>query len=210
MKLYSSLLFFLALSCSLLSYSEKSSKVSHTFSAEQSRTLVYSAPKEILPSTDFTAKVNGKNAYVFYSAGNDYRDDFVPGGMNPWKTKYITRDSWISLESVGIPEVTVKRKNSDNPISEVYLVNDLGNEVKHTVNNVENSVSFNVVPGRKYYLAINREYDVRFLLFAEKPEKDAPDPDAADTLVISPGTNRQEYENSNRKILYFAPGLHDP
>ena len=65
-----------------------------TLKAEDSMSI-YSAPKKILPSKDFTARVNGKEAYIFYSAANKYRDDFLAGAASDSRT----RDSWVSLET---------------------------------------------------------------------------------------------------------------
>ena len=89
----------------------------------------------------------------------------------------------------------------------VLLIDELGNAVEHKM--MRKTISFTAVAGHKYVLILNNDLSRRLTIFAETPETDVPDIKGADTFLIRPGTARADYENTAKKTLYFAPGLHE-
>ena len=177
--------------------------------SEDQKTITYRAPEGIQSSKDFSAKVNGEEAYVFYAAPNDFREDFVPGAANGENDVFTIRDSWVSLETIENPELTVKPLKNKKKIKEVFLINQSGDPISHSINDAKDAISFKVTAGEKYYLSVNQQYDSRFLVFAEKPEEIKPNPLASDTFIIHEGMSRYSYENSDKKVLYFTAGIHE-
>ena len=175
------------------------------------RTVVYGAPKEIAPSSDYAVTVDGQAAHVFYSAPNRFHPDtFLPGGMDDdlefisgeknirKATRKITgtRNSWVSLETTSQPRIVVTPIRDVDSINESALYDEEGQAVDHTLVG-EKSIEFTAKAEKKYFLYLNNDQLNRFVLFADKPEANKPDPRGAGTLIIRPGSPREQYEHSD-------------
>lgn len=184
----------------------------------------YSAPAGVDQSSDFAVTVDGQKAFVFYVAENAARKHYLPGAditrvgeqkvivryeVHDPGSKVIrkARESWVSFETEGSARISVGQLSDPLPLQDVLLIDERGIPVNHEVDG--NNIAFAATAGHKYLLVLNGDLSRRLTIFAEQPERDVPDPRAADTFLIQPGTPRAAYEMTTKKTLYFAPGLHD-
>lgn len=196
-------------------------------------TKIYTAPAGVERSADFAVTVDGQDAFVFYMADNKYRKTYLPGAdtevlgeqkvivRNPKdpnnqeddeddggkKASVTMRESWVSFESVNNVPVHIQQLADPLPMENVLLLDQHGNAVEHRQDGA--AILFTATVGHKYLLVLNHDFSRRLMVFAETPERDVPDTNAADTLVIRPETPRADYESTTKKTLYFAPGLHE-
>jgi hypothetical protein len=177
---------------------------------------IYSAPKGIEESGDFAVTVDGQKAFVFYVAENGLRKSFLPGAdmaapgedeSPPKAARKTARESWVSFEAAASAPISIAQLAGAVPLKNVLLIDPLGKPVAHTVDGTK--LSFTAVAGNKYVLILNQELSRRLTIFAEKPEQDVPDMNGPDTFLIQPGTPRADYEKTEKKTLYFSPGLHE-
>ncbi len=173
---------------------------------------IYSAPQDIGHSADFTVTVDGQKAFVFYVSENKFRKNYLPAAdITPLgektKPKTVARESWVSFETDTSALISVSQLADVLPLSEVLLIDQLGNAVEHTVDGT--NLSFTATSGNKYVLILNKDLSRRLTIFAEVPEQEVPDIKGPDTFVIQPGTARADYEKTAKNTLFFAPGLHE-
>lgn len=177
-----------------------------------SSTKIYSAPKGIASSRDFSVTVDGQKAFVFYVAENSLRKNYLPGAdITPigkdLKPKKTARESWVSFETDTRALIKIAQLADSLPLKNVLLIDQLGNTVDYKME--DKTLSFTASVGNKYVLILNKDLSRRLTIFAEAPEQDVPDMRGADTFLIQPGTPRADYEKTSKNTLYFAPGLHE-
>jgi hypothetical protein len=75
-----------------------------------------------------------------------------------------------------------------------------------------NKLKLRLTEPRKLYIELDGLEKQPLFLFADALEKDPPKPEASNVLLLKPGMSAQEVKNaitqSNRPIVYFAPGIH--
>ena len=175
-------------------------------------TIIYSAPKGIDSSCDFSVTVDGQKAFVFYVAENSLRKNYLPGADTTpigeeKKTTKSARESWVSFETENKALIKLTQLADSLPLENVLLIDQLGNAIKYKVE--DKTLSFTASVGNKYVLILNHDLSRRLTIFAEAPEQDVPDMNGVNTFLIQPGTPRASYENTLKNTLYFAPGLHE-
>ena len=175
-------------------------------------TKIYSAPKGIDCSGDFSVTVDGQKAFVFYVAENSFRKNYLPGADTTpigeeKKTTKSARESWVSFETESKALIKLTQLADSLPLKNVLLIDQRGNSVDYKVK--DKTISFTASVDNKYVLILNHDLSRRLTIFAETPEQDVPDMYSVNTFLIQPGTPRASYENTLKNTLYFAPGLHE-
>ncbi|MEI8098615.1 MAG: hypothetical protein WCG74_07255 [Sediminibacterium sp.] len=173
---------------------------------------IYSAPKGIYSSGDFSVSVDGQQAFVFFMAENGLRKNYLPGAdITPLgeekKIARFTRESWVSFETDTKALIKLDQLSDSLPLKNVLLIDQFGNAVDHKMEG--KTISFTAAAGNKYVLILNKDLSRRLTIFAELPEQDVPNMYGANTFLIQPSTPRAEYEKTSKKTLYFTPGLHE-
>ena len=72
---------------------------------------LYSAPKQVEASGDFSATVNGKEAFVFYTTNSTLQNRYMPGadiGSGAMQKIKSMRHSWVSFATKGKVKIAVK------------------------------------------------------------------------------------------------------
>lgn len=178
----------------------------------QEKLTIYSAPKGIDSSIDFSVTIDGQKAFVFFMAENKFRKNYLPGadttplGEEKKAIKYA-RESWVSFEKGTNSLIQIAQLEDGLPLNDVLLIDQKGNKVDFKLE--DKTISFTASMGNKYVLILNKDLSRRLTIFAEAPEVDVPDKNSSITFLIQPGTPRTEYEKTTKKTLYFAPGLHE-
>jgi hypothetical protein len=192
-------------------------------SAPTAATKLYSAPASVDRSPDFAVTVDGQEAFVFYVADNQYRRTYLPGAdttsggqerevvRNPDEEKkkpaVHTRESWVSFETGKSVSLRIRPLAAPQALTDLLLIDERGTAIEQGLDG--STITFTATAGHKYLLILNRDFSRRLTVFAEIPEQDVPDMNAAGTFVIRPGTPRADYENTTKETLYFTAGLHE-
>lgn len=187
-------------------------KSNNNSSINKDQVKIYAAPNGVDSSSDFSVTVNGKEAFVFFVAENSFKKNYLPGAdktplVKNEKQKKSARESWVSFETDDNAIIKISQLADSLPLKNIVLIDQKGNSIDHKIEN--KSILFKASAGNKYVLILNNDFSRRLTIFAELPEKDAPDINGADTFLILPTTLRTAYEKTSKKTLYFAPGLHE-
>ncbi|KAB1154017.1 glycoside hydrolase family protein [Flavobacterium luteum] len=193
------------------SFSE-SNKYGLTKGGNKDKLNIYSAPKGIDSSIDFSVTVDGQMAFVFFMAENKFRKNYLPGANTTplgeeKKTIKYARESWVSFEKETTALIRITQIEDSLSLNDLLLIDQKGNKVDFKIE--DKTISFTAEMGSKYVLILNKDLSRRLTIFAEAPEVDIPDKNGVNTFLILPGTPRAEYEKTTKSTLYFAPGLHE-
>jgi hypothetical protein len=154
---------------------------------------IFPAPGEISPSGNFQVFVNNQSVFVyetrvFFELNNPNRtSSFVQFDMQG-KVKIEV------ASSQKIESVRLRPSNLNIP----YIIKD-------------NRIIFSIVEPRKISVEINGEIDKNLLIFANAPEKDAPNPDTPGVLYYGPGIHYIDggygfLQLQSNQTLYLAGG----